>query len=126
MFGNFGDAIALLFIGLAALIAMPVVAVVAAALLPSGLSRSAFILCAIGVSGPVFALAIHLQRLLLEHSFLLLFVVEIIVFFVLTPLWLYFLVRWLTPSSLLNQALGVVGAIGLMVSGFGLYAFFAS
>ena len=124
MFGNIGDAVPLLFFGLAAMLAMPALAVVAALLLPSGHSRGAFILCAIGVSGPVFALAIHLQKQLLEHSFLLLFVAEITIFFALMPLWLYCLVRWLPPSSLLNRALGLVGAIGLIASGFGLYAFF--
>jgi hypothetical protein len=124
VFGNIGDIFIVFIVALYAVIAMPFIAVNAARRLPSGFSRRSFTLFVIGTSGPLLALVVTVQKHVFGRNSLWVVLAEIVFFFTLMPLLLRFFIQMLEPSAQLNRAQGVIGTLGLLITGFGIYSSF--
>jgi hypothetical protein len=124
VFANIGDLFIVFIVGLYAVIAMPFIAVNAARRLPSGFSRRSFSLFVIGTSGPMLALVITAQKHVFGHISPWVVLAEIVFVFTLMPFCLRFLIQTLGPSAQLDRAQSVVGALGLLVTCFGIYSSF--
>jgi hypothetical protein len=124
VFANIGDLFIVFIVGLYAVIAMPFIAVNAARRLPSGFSRRSFSLFVIGTSGPMLALVITAQKHAFGHISPWVVLAEIVFVFTLMPFCLRFLIQTLGPSAQLDRAQSVVGALGLLVTCFGIYSSF--
>lgn len=125
MFGDFGTMFMDIMVALAAMGTLPLVACICANRLPTDFSRRSFVAFSMGLAGPAFWSIITVQNHFLNRPRPTLVLAEVVFGFALVPLWLGLMLRKARPSRGLNRMLATTGAVGLMITGFGLYKFFS-
>lgn len=123
MFSDFGSMFIAIMTALAAIGTLPLIAVISAGRLPADFSRRSFVAFSVGLAGPAFWSIITIQNHFLNRPRPALVLAEIVFGFALVPLWLGLMLRKAPPSPSLNRMLAATGAVGLIITGVGLYRF---